>query len=356
MDIQRPKAYLIIDGQWGSCGKGLLAGYLARQRKPDLAVCNFGPNAGHTFIHGGHKIVTRQLPSAVVHGNTNLLLGPGAVINPLVLLDEIGEHQCGHRLMIHPNAAVVTKEDLDMEAEAMGSIASTKKGVGSAMARRLLRVDMGHVRVASEHKDLRKYVISHEDYRAEIDKAHLIQIESAQGLELSLTHGISYPYCTSRDITPEAILNDVGVPMRMLLETCVVLRTLPIRVGNEVSADGVIVGTSGPVFPDMREMTWDEVSKIAGQTIEERTTVTNKVRRVFSWSWAQYSRMLWHFGPCNIMLNFMNYMGPEVRSHSTLSILAAEFLRECDSLAIDHGSKVQWLGFGPGEENVEEVE
>ena len=85
-------AYLIMDGQWGSCGKGLLAGKLALDRSPDLAVCNFGPNAGHTFITAsGTKILTRQLPTALVSPGTVLVLGPGSIIDPQVLFDEVDE-------------------------------------------------------------------------------------------------------------------------------------------------------------------------------------------------------------------------------------------------------------------------
>ena len=202
-------AYLIMDGQWGSCGKGLLAGKLALDRNPDIAVCNFGPNAGHTFITAaGTKVLTRQLPTALVNPGTLLVLGPGSIIDPHVLLSEVQEFDARYdirkRLLIHERAAVVLPQDKEAEA-ALTSIASTRKGVGAAQVRKLMRSSTAQAPAVARDffigTDLEENLIDASAYRSLLGDARLIQVESAQGLELSLNHGSHYPYCTSRDLT-----------------------------------------------------------------------------------------------------------------------------------------------------------
>lgn len=355
-------AYLIMDGQWGSSGKGLLAGKLALDRNPDLAVCNFGPNAGHTFITaGGTKLMTRQIPTALINPGTILVLGPGSVIDPKVLSAEIlaldAAYDIRKRLLIHERAAVVMDQDLQAESD-LRHIASTRKGVGAAQARKLMRSSTTlNPAIAADYfrqTDLAENLISASQYRSLLTQVRLIQIESAQGLELSLNHGSHYPYCTSRDITPEAVLNDVGIGHRHLMETDVVVRTFPIRVGNELEADGSLVGTSGPVYQDMRELSWAEISLLVGRQIEERTTVTGKIRRVFTWSHTQFERMLLSTGPCQIMLNFCNYLHPTAMQYQSLDPLGQSFIDEVNATAWQHGSEISWLGFGPAYGDVQD--
>ncbi len=362
------QAYLIIDGQWGSSGKGLLAGKLALDRKPDVVVCNFGPNAGHTFIKGDDEdkefVMTQQLPTGLVRKGATLLLGPGAIINPEILFNEIErldpKYNIKDRLFIHPNASIVTDMDRDREG-ALVSIGSTRKGTASAACRKIMRVPEGAPRRACELKDsscafgqdIARYVTSTQSYNSIIKNACLIQVESAQGIELSLSRGHFYPYCTGRDVTPEQIMNDVAVPMRSLAETCLVIRTYPIRVGNEFDGDGNMVGWSGPVYPDHREMSWDELSKRLSREVLERTTVTKKVRRLFTFSMEQFEHALWVAGPSSIFVNYVNYLVPGaydglIRSSED----AASFVDRIRHAAVSRGSVIKWLGFGPAYEDV----
>lgn len=359
-ELMMIKSYIIMDGQWGSCGKGLLAGKLAMDRKPDVIVCNFGPNAGHTYINspGAEPVITSQLPTGLVYGNSLLMIGPGSIINPEKLLAEIekyGHYDVKNRLMIHPRAAVVTDYDLEREGAILGSISSTKKGTGSASARKMMRVNEAgnYPLVARDDERLQPWCVEESLYYDSF-KGAIVQIESAQGFELSINHGSSYPYCTGRDITVESILNDVGINRFDLDEVNMVVRTNPIRVGNEYK-DGELVGTSGPVYPDMEELTWEQVSERAGYKIEEKTTVTNKVRRVFTWSWVQYYRAMTHIRPDNVMLNFMNYLTP-AKQYSDIEGGALEFIgRVTDGAHTYSNGGLRWIGYGPTYEDVEDL-
>ena len=60
-------SYAIVDGQFGSTGKGLLAAFVEREtcghgNVPDTVATNAGPNSGHTFYDSlGNKHVLKQL-------------------------------------------------------------------------------------------------------------------------------------------------------------------------------------------------------------------------------------------------------------------------------------------------------
>lgn len=352
------KAYMIIDGQWGSCGKGLLAGYLAIRNRPDLIVSNLSPNAGHTYINEGrgYNIITRLLPTGLVYRNAKLLLGPGSIIDPELLLAEIeqfeGQFSIEDRLLIHPHAAIVTEADKNREAAELVHIGSTRKGTGAAQCRKIMRPPFDHdpidghftglPRVAKDVPALSPWVLSSpQAYWSAIAKAECIQIESAQGFELSLNHG-AYPYCTGRDVTVESVLNDVAIPRRLLGDVFVVARTFPIRVGNEYK-DGQQVGWSGPVYDDMEELTWEQVSKIAGQELLEHTTVTKKIRRVFSFSHQQFERMLQHLAPCKLFMNFVNYLPAHTRM---------EFLAKLSPTLKQYGSTLALVGLGADDADI----
>ena len=133
------RAYMIIDGQWGSTGKGLICGYLARKWEPDALVCNFGPNAGHTFVTvNGAKIITRQLPTGIVSNSVkNIFIGPGSIIDPNILIEELEEFADllkGKKVYIHERAVMVSPIHRMMESKQLARISSTQKGSGAALA------------------------------------------------------------------------------------------------------------------------------------------------------------------------------------------------------------------------------
>ena len=82
---------IVIDLQYGSTGKGLIVGYLAEKEGPDTVVTAWAPNAGHTYIDSrGRKFIHTHLANGIVSPYIRqLLLGPGSLINPQQLLDEI---------------------------------------------------------------------------------------------------------------------------------------------------------------------------------------------------------------------------------------------------------------------------
>jgi len=345
------KVDLVMDFQYGSTGKGLIAGYLAKRGDYDTVICAFATNAGHTYIdkEEGIHVMTQQLPTAAVVSKTvkNILLGPGSLIHMATLLHELEQNKerlAGKRLMIHPQAAVVEGYHAEQEREmGMSKIGSTTKGVGAAMIERIKRDPEYANTVAVRWKGtaFEQYVVTEEEYRQALLDAENVLIEGAQGFSLSLYHG-QYPYTTSRDVTPWQILADCGVPYRWASYVHVIgtARTYPIRVNNRD-------GSSGPNYPDQVELDWDQINN--GTIAAELTTVTKLKRRIFTFSQKQIQEALFHCGgywDTRIFLNFANYCA----SGAELRDIVAK-IEEPGPLNWN-APRVAWIGYGADDADI----
>lgn len=317
--IKHGKLNIIIDGQFGSTGKGLIASYIGINNHIDLAIGRLSPNAGHTFYFGNplEKYVTRMLPVCSITNKESLIyLCAGSVIDVDILLKELKEFNIDDsRLFIHPRAAIITKKDKEEESKNNNilKVASTQSGSGSARANKIMRSNP----LACNTPELSKYI---KEFDLDIftkNNASII-VETSQGFDLSLQFGLSYPYCTSTDIIPSAILADIGAHPRCLGNVMMTVRTYPIRVGN------TNLGYSGDVYSDSKECSWKELG-----LEKELTTVTKRERRIFTFSKQQYMRSLKFIQPDYVFLNFMNYLKNsdlEWIKNNILSVRKPDFL------------------------------
>lgn len=345
------KIDLVMDFQYGSTGKGLIAGYLAKRGQYDTAICAFATNAGHTYIDGGIHLMTQQLPTSIVSSTVKrILLGPGSAIHAETLLAEMSryvDHLEGKTLMIHPQAAVVEDYHAEFEKkDGRTKMGSTSKGVGEAYIERIRRGPFnntvkcrwGEGRGRLIDSLLAKYICTEQEYDQALKESECMIIEGAQGFSLSLYHG-QYPYTTSRDVTPWQIAADCGIPFQWASTIQVIgtLRTFPIRVNNRD-------GSSGPCYPDQVELTWEELGQPA-----ELTTVTKLQRRIFTFSQKQLEEAMFHCGGywhTRLFLNFCNYLPGDKE--------LAHLIREIETPRPGYfvTPKVEWLGFGPSDGDV----
>jgi adenylosuccinate synthase len=286
---------VIFGGQFGSEGKGLLASYLAKTQKISLATTDAGPNAGHTAIWEGKKVVTFHLPmTGVLSPHSLIWLNGGSIINPDKLYEEVEGFDAegfkvSERLRIHPDAAIIDREDIIQEGDPSGTmyeISGTMKGVGRAAARKVMR----SAKVADDIQGLKHWITPFSDDYT-ISRENVV-VEVAQGFSLGINAGF-YPYCTHRACTPAQGLMNAGIPTNLPHTVYAVIRVNPIRVGNTPS------GYSGDVYPDQTETTWEDL----GQP-PQYTTVTNRLRRVFTFSHEQIEHMVTVCKPDVILINF----------------------------------------------------
>ncbi|MBW2280991.1 MAG: adenylosuccinate synthase [Deltaproteobacteria bacterium] len=143
-----------IGAQWGDEGKGKIVDRLASEA--DLVVrFQGGPNAGHTLVVDGQKTVLHLIPCGVLRAETLNLIGPGVVVDPDVLLQEMeelaqkGVELTPERLRISDRAQVIlpVHRALDLareEAHGRLTIGTTGRGIGPAYEERVAR---GGVRI-----------------------------------------------------------------------------------------------------------------------------------------------------------------------------------------------------------------
>ena len=299
--FSNPGAYFLVDGQFGSSGKGLLAGVLGRYGlgQIDLFTANAGPNSGHTVLIGEHKIMTQQLPvGAAVQAHygsiTTVYMNAGAIIVPDLLKSEINQYFCPH-VIVHPCAAVVLPRHVEAEmSNGAARVAGTGKGTGAALADKVNREG----NLAKHHlSGVRVDNVNLSELRNSV-----IMVEASQGFSLGINEARFAPHTTSRECTVLQAASDARLPMGMRRNVAMSLRTWPIRVGS------TSMGSSGDCYPDQEETSW----RALGVT-EEYTTVTKRVRRVFTWSWTQFEEAILVNEPDTLFVNFVNYMKPEDR-------------------------------------------
>lgn len=345
---------LICDGQFGSTGKGLFAGFLAQRNKPEALVTAWAPNAGHTYTdyRDSRKYVHRMLANGVVSPKFKaLFIGPGSVIDFEILAAEV-ESCIGHfekndaKIFIHKNAAIALKRHREQEEQmsSMTDIGSTRKGVGAALVEKLSRDVYNRITVG-ERPELQEYVYS--TYSIELaSRMHVlsplewvehlryyndIQIEGAQGFSLGINSGF-YPYVTSRECTPAQIISDCAFPAKLgNVFVWGVLRTFPIRVANRFDEKGNQIGYSGPPYDDQLEITWESI-----EVQPELTTVTKLERRLFTFSELQTRHFCHAARPDGLFLNFCNYT-------------TREELAGIMKIVSNYHNGKMWFGHGPTE-------
>ena len=345
---------LICDLQFGSTGKGLIAGYLAKREKFDTVVTAWMPNAGHTFIDGDdRKFVHRQLANGIVSPEIKqVLIGPGSVIDAKILMEEIMASYDllnNVKFFIHPQAIVLNDEHVKEEQELMYKIGSTKKGCGAALIDKIRRNPDKNVIARDVFQDntlLGGLVCSREEYRQAINRADKILVEGAQGYSLGINSEF-YPYTTSRECTPAQICSDTSIPIQKIEKIVGCMRTFPIRVANRYDENGKEIGSSGPGYPDQEEISFEDIG-----VEPEMTTVTKLKRRVFSFSYLQMKQAIDACQPNEVFLNFVNYLDGEGKIKKDIKENLTE---EINKKLKEYDGKVRYWGWGPTENNIEDL-
>jgi adenylosuccinate synthase len=329
-----PLVDVIIGGSYGSEGKGNIAFHLAPEYQ--LLIRVGGPNAAHKVYLASGEIFTHfSLPSGTQAGQAQLAIGPGAVVHPGELLEEISRCDVSSdRLSIDPHVMVIEDADKAKEAELAERISSTASGTGAATARRVMRG--ADVRLARDVSELSPYIRPMEDI---LERAYSsrqrIMLEGTQGSGLSLFHG-PYPKVTSRDTNVAGCLAEAGIAAARVRKTILVVRTYPIRVGGE----------SGPL---RTELTWEEIedrSGLTGLAEKERTSKTNKLRRVGEPEWDLLRRSALLNAPTDVALTFADYLGAANAEAWRFEQLTEETIEFIDEIERVTGARVSLISTG----------
>lgn len=272
---------VIVGAQWGDEGKGKVTDYYASGT--DYVVrFQGGNNAGHTIVHKGviHKL--HLLPSGVLHQKNRVVIANGVVIDPAVLLFELGElSKLGimPKLLISERAHVIFPFHVALDsagekfrAKKQLAALSTNRGIWPTYADKAARVGIRMVdlinpkvfkkkfdllfeiqkkklsaiyqskitlnkqKIFKEYQayavQLKKYV---GDVSLELNQAYglgkKILFEGAQGAMLDVDHGL-YPYTTSSNTTVGGVATGAGFSPHKIDKVIGVVKAYVSRVGG----------------------------------------------------------------------------------------------------------------------------
>lgn len=285
---------VIVGAQFGDEAKGKITDYLAAHARYVVRTGG-GPNAGHTIVLPEGSVVLHQLACGVLRAGVAGVSGPGMVLNPFQLEEEIRALDARHLLkgevIVSERAHVLLpvhqledawEEDLRRTRSPEGGVGTTLRGIGPAYADRYGRWglrygDLAHPKILSDRLELLYATKSHlkelpnrtelEQSLAEvgsrlspyiqptepllwgsIERGEKILLEGAQSALLDVDFG-TYPYVTSSHPTAAGALVGSGIPPQELDEVVGVAKAYATRVG----AGPFPTEESGPLGEYLRE-------------------------------------------------------------------------------------------------------
>jgi adenylosuccinate synthase len=304
-------ASIVVGLQWGDEGKGKTTDFLAEQTALVVRYQG-GDNAGHTLMLGDEVFKLHLVPSGILYPHIVPVIGPGVVVNPATLIDELdalsargidtsrlrASYAC-HVILPYHRAL-----DVARETRLGGSkVGTTGRGIGPAYEDRASRagvrledlLDETALRTKLERLLREKNALLAAlgaEARFDVEplleqalawgrrlSAHLVDVtwlvqdalargdhvllEGAQGTLLDLDHG-SYPFVTSSSPIAGGACTGGGIGPRQVDEVFGVMKAYATRVG------------SGPFPTELL----DEVGAGIAARGHEVGTTTGRPRRV----------------------------------------------------------------------------
>jgi adenylosuccinate synthase len=271
---------VVTGAQRGDEGKGRVVDYLAKQS--DLvARFNGGPNAGHTVITQDEKILRlHQIPSGIAYPKKLNIIGNGALLDPIRLLEEIADLESAG-INITPKVLAISDMahlilphhiSLDEVREAgKDGQGSTKRGIAYAARDKYERIGARTELIIDDPAELTRKVIvglelANQARRkvglplhrpkaeaaswvkaasqlapyitdtvsllyGQIQKGKAVLAEGAQAFDLDIEHGM-YPYVTSSHTTTGGALNGLGISAKSIKEVVGVVKLTKSHVGG----------------------------------------------------------------------------------------------------------------------------
>ena len=333
--------WVVVGGQYGSEGKGKISAFITLKEEIDICVRCGGPNSGHCLVdESGSMLALRQIPTGYIRPETRLLIPSGGLIDLEVLRKELDLLRLGpDRVGIDRRAMIIEERDRQSERDLQlrERLSSTLCGVGSAVARKVLRGDDVHLAESTAaHEPWLKPFLT--DVSVEInegvDQGKKVLVEGTQGFGLSLYHSNVYPKTTSRDTSAAGCISECGISPKLVTEIVLVLRTFPIRVAGQ---------QAGPMY---EETSWEDIRKSSGypDSIAEYTTVTGKMRRVGRFDVELARRAVEVNRPTKLAINFLDYLNYRNRLATSEGMLTSETMVFIEGIASALGVPAAYLG------------
>ncbi|ABV36868.1 Adenylosuccinate synthase [Shewanella sediminis HAW-EB3] len=137
---------VVVGANWGDEGKGRIVDFLAADASASIRFQG-GNNAGHTVVNDFGTFKLHQLPSGIFNPDCTAVLGPGMVISPAALTEEIAEVKAAGvnvKLHISDRATLclplhALEDTLEEERLGDGAYGSTRQGIAPAYGDRVMK-------------------------------------------------------------------------------------------------------------------------------------------------------------------------------------------------------------------------
>ena len=301
--------YSVIGTQWGDEGKGKMIDFLGK-RLDYVIRFHGGNNAGHTIVVGDKKYIFHLLPSGAVSG-ANCIIGPGVVIDPEVLLEELAilrENGVDLNIFISEKAHLILPYHVKLDALMEGDrgdlkIGTTRRGIGPCYTDKVTRSGIRAIDLLDfdrfkeklkrnlQEKNLLFEKIYGEDpleyesilsdyasYKEQLESCICdtqvlissairekknILLEGAQGTMLDIEHG-SYPFVTSSSTLIANVVSGAEIPFSEVTHRIGIVKAFSSRVG------------SGPFVSEL----FDEIGDTIRKKGHEYGSTTGRPRRI----------------------------------------------------------------------------
>lgn len=269
---------VVVGAQWGDEGKAKITDLLAHDA--DLIIrYQGGCNAGHTVVVDDKTFKFHLIPSGILYGNKDCLIGAGTVILPEYFEEEVsGLIKDGidvSRLKVSPLASITMPYHTEVDGYSednskKGKIGTTKKGIGPTYTDKYARIglkvqDLYSDETLNEKLDVilplknkmlekvyglkpytkeqvlklckkyaeifRPYVCFEWQEFLETSKNKAILFEGAQGVMLDVDYG-TYPFVTSSNPIGGGACTGSGYGPKMIDEVVGVAKAYVTRVGE----------------------------------------------------------------------------------------------------------------------------
>ncbi len=300
----------VVGGHWGDEGKGKVADALAAEA--DLVIrYNGGTNAGHTIADSRRVFRLHLVPSGVLHPSVVCLIGPGVVVNPDALIEELAMLEASgistRNVVVSNRAHIVMPHHvmLDVREEQLrgsGSHGTTKQGIWPAYADKAARMGVrvgdllhpAHLEAAVRYQVARtnrmlagsadggavdaddllaccarwrealapRIVDSHGIVQRALRTGAHILVEGHLGVMRDLDWGI-YPFVTSSTCLPGGAAAGAGIPAASITRVVGVVKAYTTAVG------------AGPMPTEIHDATADLIRDVG----QEFGTTTGRPRR-----------------------------------------------------------------------------
>jgi adenylosuccinate synthase len=273
------KNIVVVGAQWGDEGKGKVVDILAPYFDI-VARDQGGHNAGHTVRIGERKFVLHLIPSGILHGECNCVIGNGVVVDPVAFNSEVEELrlmgvECEGRLFISTRAHLILPYHaaLDRSREqrlGSSSVGTTMRGIGPAYEDKAARTGIRagdllypdllreKARLCIERANreltaggdepldeerlldgfmneavrLKPYL---RDTASMVNRAvgggKSVLLEGAQGTMLDVDHG-TYPFVTSSNATAGGAATGLGLAPKFITGALGIAKAYTTRVGG----------------------------------------------------------------------------------------------------------------------------